>query len=62
MKYRKLRTTDIDVSVICLETMTWSEENNEYDGFKQMDYAFDRGVNFFDIMEVYSIPPKGEAY
>jgi aryl-alcohol dehydrogenase-like predicted oxidoreductase len=42
--------------------MTWSEENNEYDGFKQMDYAFDRGVNFFDIMEVYSIPPKGEAY
>ena len=46
MKYRKLGTTDLDVSVICLGTMTWGEQNNQDDGFNQMDYAFERGVNF----------------
>ena len=56
MKYRKLGTTDLDVSVICLGTMTWGEQNNQDDGFQQMDYAFERGVNFFDTAEVYSIP------
>ena len=48
MKYRKLGNTDIDVSLICLGTMTWGEQNNENDGFEQMDYALDQGVNFFD--------------
>ena len=46
MKYRKLGTTDLEVSVICLGTMTWGEQNNQEDVFKQMDYAFERGVNF----------------
>ena len=60
MKYRKLGTTDLDVSVICLGTMTWGEQNNQDDGFEQMDYAFERGVNFFDTAEVYSIPTIAE--
>ena len=58
MKYRKLGTTDLEVSVICLGTMTWGEQNNQEDGFKQMDYAVERGVNFFDTAEVYSIPTE----
>ena len=62
MKYRKLGTTDLDVSVICLGTMTWGEQNNQDDGFEQMDYAFERGVNFFDTAEVYSIPTRVETY
>ena len=62
MKYRKLGTTDLDVSVICLGTMTWGEQNNQDDGFQQMDYAFERGVNFFDTAEVYSIPTRAETY
>jgi len=62
MKYRKLGTTDLDVSVICLGTMTWGEQNNQDDGFEQMDYAFERGVNFFDTAEVYSIPTRAETY
>ena len=62
MKYRKLGTTDLEVSVICLGTMTWGEQNNQEDGFKQMDYAVERGINFFDTAEVYSIPTRAETY
>ena len=62
MKYRKLGTTNIDVSVICLGTMTFGEQNSEIDGFQQMDYALDRGVNFFDTAELYPIMPRKETY
>ena len=62
MKYRKLGTTELNVSVICLGTMTWGEQNTQEEGFQQMDYAVDRGVNFFDTAEVYSIPTRAETY
>ena len=62
MKYRKLGNTDIDVSVICLGTMTWGEQNTPDQAFEQMDYAVSRGVNFFDTAELYAIPPKAETY
>ena len=62
MKYRKLGNTDIDVSLICLGTMTWGEQNNENDGFEQMDYALDQGINFFDTAELYSVPPRKETW
>ena len=62
MKYRKLGNTDIDVSVICLGTMTFGEQNSQQEGFDQMDYAVERGVNFFDTAEVYSIPTRAETY
>ena len=62
MKYRKLGTTEIDVSLICLGTMTFGEQNNEDEGHQQMDYAFDRGVNFFDTAELYPIMPRKETY
>ena len=62
MKYRKLGTTDIDVSVICLGTMTWGEQNSKKEAFEQMDYAIERGVNFFDTAEVYSVMPRKETY
>ena len=48
MKYRKLGNTNIDVSVICLGTMTFGEQNTQEDGFNQMNYALERGINFFD--------------
>lgn len=52
MKYRKLGRTDLDVSVICLGTMTWGGQNTEAQGQEQMDYALERGVNFFDTAEM----------
>ena len=62
MEYKKLGNTDIEVSVICLGTMTWGEQNTQDEAFEQMDYAVEQGVNFFDTAELYSIPPKAETY
>ena len=62
MKFRKLGTTDIDVSLICLGTMTWGTQNTEKDAFEQMDYAVSRGINFFDTAEIYSVPPTSDSY
>lgn len=62
MEYRQLGNTDINVSVICLGTMTWGEQNTQEQAFEQMDYAVQQGVNFFDTAELYSIPPKAETY
>ena len=62
MNYKKLGNTDLDVSTICLGTMTWGEQNTQEEGFKQMDYAMNEGVNFWDTAELYSIPPKKNTY
>ena len=62
MNYKKLGSTDVDVSTICLGTMTWGEQNSKADGFEQMDYAIDNGVNFWDTADIYAIPMKEETY
>ena len=62
MEYRKLGNTNLKVSSICLGTMTWGEQNTEAEGFEQMDYALDQGVNFWDTAELYAVPPKEETY
>ena len=62
MNYRKLGTTDIKVSTICLGTMTWGEQNTQEEGFEQMDYALNQGVNFWDTAELYAVPPKAETF
>lgn len=62
MKYRKLGRTDIDVSVICLGTMTWGRQNTEKQGHEQIDYALGEGVNFLDTAEMYAVPPNAETY
>ena len=62
MKYKKLGTTDLDVSLICLGTMTWGTQNSEKDAFEQMDYSVSKGINFLDKAELYSVPPNAESY
>jgi len=61
MEYRRLGNTDIDVSAVCLGTMTWGGQNTQNQAFEQMDYALDCGVNFFDTAELYAIPPRAET-
>ncbi|WP_283636794.1 aldo/keto reductase [Aquaticitalea lipolytica] len=62
MKYTKLPHTDIKVSKLCLGTMTWGNQNTQAEGFEQMDYALDQGVNFFDTAELYPVPATKETY
>ena len=62
MKYTTLPNTDIKVSKICLGTMTWGEQNTQEEGFEQMDFALENGVNFFDTAELYSVPASPETY
>jgi aryl-alcohol dehydrogenase-like predicted oxidoreductase len=62
MKYRRLGTTDLDVSVICLGTMTWGVQNSEADAHAQLDRAVEtHGINFIDTAEMYPVPPTAET-
>ncbi|WP_018954936.1 NADP(H)-dependent aldo-keto reductase [Thioalkalivibrio sulfidiphilus] len=61
MQTRKLGDTDIDVSLICLGTMTWGEQNTEAEAHSQLDYALERGINFIDTAELYPVPPMAET-
>ena len=62
MEYRKLGKTELDVSLIGLGTMTWGFQNTQAEGFEQMDYALDQGINFFDTAEMYAIPPSEKTF
>lgn len=62
MQYRKLGRTGLDVSLIGLGTMTWGKQNTQAEGFEQMDYALEQGINFFDTAEMYAIPPSADTY
>ncbi len=62
MNYKKLGNTDINVSTICLGTMTWGEQNTQSEAFEQMNYSIENGVNFWDTAELYAVPPKAETY
>jgi len=61
MQYRSLGRTGLQVSAICLGSMTWGEQNTEAEGHAQMDYAFERGINFIDTAELYPVPPSAET-
>ncbi|WP_439102027.1 NADP(H)-dependent aldo-keto reductase [Congregibacter sp.] len=61
MDYKKLGNSDIDVSLICLGTMTFGEQNSYEEAAEQMDYAVSQGVNFFDAAEMYPVPPRPET-
>lgn len=62
MLYTSLGNTDIRVSKICLGSMTWGQQNTEQQGHAQLDFAVDRGVNFIDTAEMYSVPSSADTY
>ena len=61
MQYRKLGHTDIDVSLICLGSMTWGEQNTPAEAHQQLDFAVAQGINFIDTAELYPSPMRSET-
>ena len=61
MRYQTLANTDLNVSKLCLGTMTWGEQNTEQQAHEQLDYALDQGINFIDTAEMYPVPPQGDT-
>lgn len=61
MLYQHLGTSQLNVSQVCLGTMTFGQQNTEAEGHAQMDYALDQGVNFFDTAEMYPVPGCAET-
>ncbi len=61
MEYRPLGRSDLDVSAICLGTMTWGQQNTEQEAHQQLDYALEKGINFIDTAELYPVPPKADT-
>ncbi|ALP54211.1 aldo/keto reductase [Candidatus Tenderia electrophaga] len=61
MEYRQLGRSDIQVSALCLGTMTFGEQNSAHDAHAQLDRALAAGINFIDTAEMYPVPPRGET-
>ncbi len=62
MEYKKLGSSDMEVSRVCLGTMTFGKQNTQADASEQLDYALERGINFIDTAEMYAVPPTKETY
>lgn len=62
MNYKPLGNTSIEVSSLCLGSMTWGHQNDEADAFAQIDYALEQGINFVDTAEMYSVPTQANTY
>jgi aryl-alcohol dehydrogenase (NADP+) len=61
MKFRTLPGTDMNVSQVCLGTMTWGQQNSEAEAHAQLDYAVDQGINVIDTAEMYPVPPNAQT-
>ncbi|HER26062.1 MAG TPA: hypothetical protein ENI69_03025 [Rhodospirillales bacterium] len=62
MKYTSLGRTGMEVSAICLGTMTFGQQNTEAQAHRQLDMAIDAGVNFIDLAEMYPFPSVPEKF
>lgn len=62
MQYTRLGSSDLEVSRVCLGTMTFGTQNSEEDAHRQLDLALARGINFIDTAEMYSVPPNAASY
>ena len=62
MQTTRLGRSDLDVTRICLGTMTFGEQVDEAGSFAILDRAIERGVNFIDSAEMYPVPPMAATY
>ncbi|KAF7774370.1 hypothetical protein PCIT_a0805 [Pseudoalteromonas citrea] len=62
MQFSRLGSSQLDVSRVCLGSMTWGLQNNQHDADEQINYAISKGVNFIDTAEMYAVPPSKETY
>lgn len=58
MKRRRLGRSGLVVSELCMGTMTFGVQADEAESHAILDKAFDAGVNFLDVAEVYPVPPS----
>jgi len=61
MEKRALGDSGIEVTSICLGTMTFGQQNTEAEAHQQLDRAMASGINFIDTAEMYPVPPRGET-
>ena len=61
MKPLQLGTSGLNVTPICLGTMTFGEQVNEADAHAILNRSLERGVNFIDTSEMYAVPARAET-
>jgi len=61
MQYHKIPHSTLEVSKLCLGTMTYGEQNSEAEAHQQLDYALEQGINFIDTAEMYPVPPRPQT-
>ncbi len=62
MRHHRLGHTDLEVSEICLGTMTYGKQNSAAEAYAQLDHALAAGVNFIDTAEMYAVPPRPDTF
>lgn len=62
MEFSVLGSSGVEVSRVCLGSMTWGLQNNQTDANEQIEYALSKGINFIDTAEMYAVPPSAETY
>lgn len=61
MRYTRLGASPLEVSAICLGTMTFGQQNSAAEAHAQLDHARACGINFIDTAEMYPVPPRAET-
>jgi aryl-alcohol dehydrogenase-like predicted oxidoreductase len=62
MQTVQLGQSDLRVTPICLGTMTFGEQVDEPTAHAILARSLDRGINFIDTAEMYSVPTRAETY
>jgi len=62
MEFSVLGSSGLNVSRVCLGSMTWGVQNSQADANEQIEYALTQGINFIDTAEMYAVPPSADTY